>query len=127
MPIYCYVEPDSNECCHEGIFSIDQAPRIIRLPDGRVVQKACAGARHNGKGPTCAHPKYPYYETATAVLPCQKAEVEQYCADQGVPTTFKTIGCETRPKIEDRVHRANYHGCRGFYDRDGCYKDAQKT
>lgn len=70
---------------------------------------------------------YPIYETASAVLPDQKAKVEAYCREQGVPTEFVRRGHECCPKIEDHQHRTAYHYARGFYDRDGGYSDAQKS
>ena len=112
---------DDGEVIEEW-FNLGEAPEVI-VKDGKVFKyeyglRGCRLAPRKG---------YPIYETASAVLPEQKAEAEQYCRDQGCPTEFVIMGNEARPKLDDPVHRADYHRTRGFFDRDGGYSDAQKT
>lgn len=108
MPTYCYSTPDGEII--ERFFRMGDAPKAIRLPDGRRATRDME-AEHS---PRRAGGGWPMVCFASGVHASQAGELREYFRQHGCPTEVTPAG---DPVYRDAQHRKRALKCRNMFDR----------
>jgi hypothetical protein len=109
MPTYCY--SDDVGKVHERVFRMGQAPKLIRLNDGRVAVRDFQ-AEHVSM-PSSAG--WPLECIASGVNAAQAGELREFFRVNGCPTEVTNDG---NPVYTSASHRRKALKLRGMHDRN---------